>query len=55
LAITGHYTPDPTRQIAGMNEGTDTVQASISYTLPTGMENLSVRAILDRAALWFML
>ena len=36
--------PDPIQSLSSPNAGTDTVQASISYTLPTGVENLTLIA-----------
>ncbi|MGQ0676728.1 MAG: beta strand repeat-containing protein, partial [Rhodospirillales bacterium] len=33
-------TPDAVQTLGGSNEGTDTAQSSISYTLPDGVENL---------------
>jgi Ca2+-binding RTX toxin-like protein len=39
--VGGSFTPDPVQSLGG-NEGTDTVQASISYALPTGVENLTL-------------
>jgi Ca2+-binding RTX toxin-like protein len=34
--------PDAVATLTGGNEGTDTVQASVSYVLPTGVENLTL-------------
>ncbi|MGQ0674818.1 MAG: M10 family metallopeptidase C-terminal domain-containing protein, partial [Rhodospirillales bacterium] len=35
-------TPDAVHTLGGSNEGTDTVQSSITYTLPDGVENLTL-------------
>ena len=41
-AISGTHSPDAIQPLAGGNEGDDLIESSVTYTLPTGVENLTL-------------